>query len=417
MNRFAMRFTDYASDETCRRNIIYSLLDGMAYTVMVGLTTPFLGVYAVKLGATDFMLGLLSSLPALVAVLSQLPAAFITNSNSQRLPVVLRAAFFHRLGYLLFALIPFLPGEIRAWTFVLLLAAINFPSVVAGVAWTTMMGEIFSKDIRGRVFGDRNMILAWITMLSTLAAGRWLDLWKFPFNFQSLFVVAFAFLMLSLHLLSKLQENKEVSRAKANSFKNFAAVFRHKPFVGFMVSIFIMQLGFSVSAAMWTILYVRILGLSNSWIGAFSIISQAASALSYRWWGRFADRSGNLKVLLISMLLFMPQPVLYGFARGLIAPWVILVLSAISGFAGAGFSLTSFNALLEISPEEERPGYIAVYNTINSLPGFLLPLVGVAIYQASSIITVFAIASLIRLIAVALLWRNVNSTPYEAVLE
>ena len=44
---------------------------------MAGLTNPFWGAFAVQLGASDYMLGLLTSLPALANLLAQIPAAIL----------------------------------------------------------------------------------------------------------------------------------------------------------------------------------------------------------------------------------------------------------------------------------------------------------------------------------------------------
>ncbi|HHY12530.1 MAG TPA: hypothetical protein GX529_07855 [Firmicutes bacterium] len=65
-----LRFCDYIPDPVERENAISSLIDGSLFSVMSGLTQPFWGAFAVQLGASDYMLGLLTSLPALVSLLA-----------------------------------------------------------------------------------------------------------------------------------------------------------------------------------------------------------------------------------------------------------------------------------------------------------------------------------------------------------
>lgn len=403
------QFITYVTpDETSRHNIINNLWDGLFFSVMTGLALPFLGVYAIALGATDFMLGLLTSLPALMALLSQFPAAFIVDSRRYRLRISLVFGFFNRVGYFIFAVIPFLPTFWRPWVFIVFLTLINFPGVVAGTAWTTMMGEIFEVRIRGRIFGDRNMVLAIVTMVFTFIAGKWLDTVMFPYNFQALFVVSFIALMISLRFQSKLIERPLVEGEvdlRTNSFLALKSALRNKPFMAFVMAAFVLHLGFNINTAMWPILYVRVLQVSNAWIAAFSIISGAVSAMSFRWWGRLGDRKGNRWVFLLTMLVYMPLPIIYGLARG---PELVFVMSAASGFANAGFNLISFNALLEISPDKERASYVALYNTMNGITAFLMPMVGVAIYHRANMMTVFVIASLFRVIAILIMRQQLK---------
>ncbi len=59
-----------------------------------------MGVYALALGASDIMLGWLSSLPALIALLSQVPAAIITERQPNRLRISVPFGLVFCLGYL-----------------------------------------------------------------------------------------------------------------------------------------------------------------------------------------------------------------------------------------------------------------------------------------------------------------------------
>jgi len=150
--------TGYLDSETMRSNAFYSIVEGMAYNVMTGLTGSFMAVFAIKLGATDQMLGLLASGPALIGLLSQIPSAIITERTDKKLQPILAWGFLHRINYLFYAIIPFLPLQpvYKAWLFIILVTWMNFPAVVVNTMWTHLMGEIFPISSRGRVFGDRN---------------------------------------------------------------------------------------------------------------------------------------------------------------------------------------------------------------------------------------------------------------------
>lgn len=402
--RRGLAIGDYIADPGMRRNARNSLIDGSFYSVMLGLTMPFMGVYAIRLGGNDYAVGLLTSMPALVAMLSQVPAAVIVNMYPSRLTVTLRYAMAHRLFYLPMAFIVFLPAELpwRAMLLVAVFSVANFPATVCGVGWTTLMGEMFPPQLRGRVFGERNMLLALVGLLATAAAGPLLDHVPFPANYFLLFSTSFACLMVSWTYLSRLQEGEPTpGRSLASRWhpREMALLvietLKTREFATFTAAAFVFHLGLQLPAALFTLLFVNTLQLSTSWVGGFSVISGIFSVLTFRRWGRVADSRGNRYALVLSTLAFVPLPVLYGFVR---SPWPIIPLMAAAGVAGAGFGLVLFNALLEHSPTGKREDYVAVFNTLMGLTGFLMPVAGVALYHRFGFLVVFALSSLVRVV-------------------
>ncbi|HSL93768.1 MAG TPA: MFS transporter [Bacillota bacterium] len=412
--RMFSSFTSYSTDEATRKNIINSIGDGAWYAVMTGLTTSFMGVYALALGASDAMLGWLAALPALVALLSQVPAALITERAVKRMRVLWPSTVAFRLGYLVFAFIPFLPiaPVAKAWVFIGLFAVMSFPGTVSGVSWTAMMGDIFPANLRGRIFGDRNMLLGIVALASTVAAGPLLDALPYPLNFTILFLVAFLALLISLVYLRRITErpdSDDISVVRTANLKSIAATLSDKPFLSFVAAMFVIHIGFNISAAMWTLLYVRVLLLSKTFIALITVVAQLTSVLCFRWWGRLADRIGPRRALFYSVLLFAPQPFLHMFVK---TSWPLIPLSIASGVAGSGFTLILFNVLLGVAADErKRPSYIAVFNGLMGLTGFLAPLIGVAIYGHFSMNTVFLIATIVRLAGLLLFARQFRLKP------
>lgn len=410
LRRFRLYFTHYADEQVMRKNITNNIWDGIWYSVMVGLTSSFMGVYALALGATDVMLGWLSALPALVALLSQIPAAMITERQQLRLQVSLPFGLVFRSGYLVFAFIPLLPLQPvqKTWLFIFLVSVLNFPATVSGVAWSAMMGDIFPSNLRGRVFGDRNMLLGIVQMICTLLAGPILDTLPYPYNFMLLFFLSFTSLMLSSWYQSKIVEFPALSRQRQSSsvwnWFGIRVACQDQLFLNFVVAFFAFNFGLNFASAMWTIYYVKVLGLSKTYIGNLSVISQLVTVCFCRWWGRLADKRGHHWVLGLSMLGLVPGPFLHNFVH---TPWLLIPLSILSGFAGAGYNLILFNTLLDMAPDEGvRPSYIAVFNTVMGLTGFLAPLVGISVYQRQGMSVVFSLSSLLRLLGlVYLVWQ------------
>ncbi len=413
-----MRILAFTQDQTIRQNARNSLIDGMLYSAMVGLTNPFFGILAVKLGATDYQLGLLTSLPALLSLVAMIPGAIIVGRYRSPLPCVIRHAAFHRVWFLALAVVPWLavspwakaPAVSIPLLFILILSVMNFPAAVCGVAWTSLMGDLFPTDLRGQIFGERNMLTGLVSLVGTLAAGYVLGVVGFPWNYSMLFVASFAFTMGSLYYLTKLREParpaQNLPRVTAAPPTALLQVFHNRAFANFALGAFIMNAGMNLPVSLWTILFVRDLHLSEAWIGAFATISGATSMIFYPSWGRLADRRGNRWVFIVSCLGFVPLPFLYSFVR---TPVHVVFLQVAAGWAGAGFNLALFNRLLEVAPNARRADYIGVFNTLNGLAAFVLPVVGVWLYTLANMPTVFAISSLVRIVAVWVLVRGTGA--------
>ena len=116
------RWLQPAQLSAVNRNILYLTLDTAVQGLMMGGIFSFLSVFLVRLGATTLQTTLLTSLPAIVMVLSSLPSgSFIQKQRDlARLTNIVR--LFHRGSILLVALLPFFVKEhlieiiISIWT-------------------------------------------------------------------------------------------------------------------------------------------------------------------------------------------------------------------------------------------------------------------------------------------------------------
>ena len=414
-------------EPTLRHNVRQSLLDGMAYSVMTGFSGPFLSVFAMALGATNYMVGLLVSLPALAGMIGQAIGALLASGSSRKLPVVVAWAALNRAFFLLFAVLPFLPVP-RAWVFVVAVTLMNLPAGVAGLTWTALMQKLFPPEYRGQIFGQRNAFISAATLTATALGGYLLTALRYPVNYTVLNLLSFAFLMVSLHYLTTLREPApaaqaaERHRAGAEMLKALRRVRKNRPFTSFMAAIGTFWFGLFLPSALYPILFVREMNMPTTWIGLLYTAGGLAAFLTYRFWGRFSDRHGHRLTLAITATARPLHGLLYCFVRSFWAPSVIELVFA--GFV-SGFDLSAFNSVLELAPQEDSPTYIAAFNIVNGLVMLSAPLVGVWLASLTSVRTGIAIGALARLVGVALLWgvaraaeagRSANPSPRKSGL-
>ena len=418
--------TGYLPDEITAKNAWHNLVDGMCYSAKDGLTQPFMSLFAMKLGASDPMLAFLASSPSLVSLLAQVPSAVITERQDDIKKVMIPWSLAHRINYLIFAVLPFLPIDdlLKAWIFIALVTFMNFPAAIVSTMWTHMMGNIFPSNVRAHVFADRYFLSAIVALVFLVIAGPILDYIPYPYNYSFNFGMGFLALITSTYHLSKLKEPKHEStialedavslgESTSRSVKNhgpwsgMGIVTKDKPFLGFACSALIMHIGFGVSGAMWPLFYKRQLFMNNTQIGFMSIASTASSVIWYRIVPKIMDRWGAKNTFLLALTLFMPVPLFYSFVKpeslGFI--WVI---SAFDGMASAIYNLSLFNAILAYADDEaHRPSYLAFFNTCVSLPGVILPMIGMQLYIALGSVDVrpiFYISTVVRLSAVVMMF-------------
>lgn len=395
------------ADPTLRHNARQSLLDGMAFAVMNGFFNPFMGVFAIALGATNYMVGLLVSLPALAGMIGQAIGALVTSGSRRKLPIVVASVSLSRSFFLLFAALPFLPVP-KAWVFVLAVGLMNLPGSVAALSWTALIQRLFPAEYRGQIFGQRNAFLSAVTLLATALGGYVLTALRFPGNYTLLNLASFAFLMVSLYYLTTLREpppaerTERRRRAGAEILLALGRMRKNRPFTSFMGAMATFWFGLFLPQALYPILFVREMRMPTTWIGLLYTAGGLAAVLTYRFWGRFSDRHGHRRTLALCSTLRPLHGFLYCFVQAVWGPAVIELL--FGGFV-SGFDLSAFNSILEVAPQEDSSAYIAAFNIMNGLLVFAAPLLGVWIASMTSVRAGIGIAAAARLVGVVLLWR------------
>lgn len=185
--------------ERCERsNFNHLVLDIVWFGLALAATSRFLSVYAIRIGASPADLGWISALPALVLLVSSALGTWWRRHFSTSVKALILPAFGFRLVFLLPAFTPFLPIE---WQPIYLLMSVTVPAIpqgLAGVTFIVMMREaIFERRITP-LLGWRSLMLNLGLAAGALGFGILLEKLPFPLNYQSMFVVAFAFAMLSL---------------------------------------------------------------------------------------------------------------------------------------------------------------------------------------------------------------------------
>ncbi|MHC4433833.1 MAG: MFS transporter, partial [Planctomycetota bacterium] len=285
----------------------YVIKDGVASQAMGILTGgAFLVAFAVKLGASNVVIGLLAAIGPLSQLL-QLPAILLVEKVRNRRMITVVAAALSRLCWLLVALIPFVFGA-RIGIAVLLvsLALVSALGAVSGCAWNSWMRDLIPQNILGAFFSKRMRIATGVGIALSIAAGAYLDLWKkFLPNHETegysiLFFVGFAAGAIGLYFLAKTPERRMPMQGERTAIlRLLGKPFRDENFrrlIAFMSS---WNFAVNLAGPFFMVYMLKRLGLAMSFIIGLSILSQTMNFLFLKIWGRYTDRFSNKSVLAI----------------------------------------------------------------------------------------------------------------------
>lgn len=393
-----------------RHNVRMNLYNGIASSIAMNLVIPFVGIFAIKLGANNFEVSLLSALPALVAIIVTVPgSAFIDRISDKKRAIgtlILSGRFF----FVLMALVPFFPEHIRPMALIVVYALMNLPISIMSVAWQSFIADIIPLRQRSSVFAVRNIWISIAGAVVVVAGGWLLDVIPFPTGYQIVFIIAFLAALFEWRYFISIRENKVTAAAKASQPQEVSLSLRdilnqalHEPnFSRFSITTLLYHFSWMMAWPVFTVYKVDVLGANNTWMSIYTLAASMASVLFFRYWGKLADKRGNKPVLSLAAMGLGLTPLVWLFIHS-------LELAAVADFIGgvftAGFNLVFFNRLLEIVPDKGRTSYIAFVTTLIQIAATISPLVGIWLYESLGFAATMIITAIFRVIAGWLYFR------------
>lgn len=346
------------------KSLKYSIYDGFFYSLMVGFSETYFSAFAIFLGANNFQLGVLASLPPLMAGLSQFFTFSILSLFSSRKKMVCFFVFLQGLilfPMLLSSQVSGIPLEI----YIALVTLYTMSGVLIGPLWNSWIGDLVPPQQRGTFFGKRNRILTVGTFLSMLMAGFVLrhykeihyELWGFILVFCT---GAFARSMSAYFLSRKMDPIQEHAGTRFRDFLEFVKnIFQRNE--GRLI-LYMASINFAVFTSAAYIAPYLLRTLQFSYATYTLVISgvMLTKFLSSPFWGRVCDKLGTRRVLKVVAFLIPLSTILWAFVGN---PVILFFAQCFSGFIWAGYELATFTFLLDAVLPKER-ARVAMYSSI-----------------------------------------------------
>jgi MFS family permease len=393
------------SGSNLRSNIRHLYWDVFWWGILGGSILAFLSVYATRIGASSFQVGLLTAGPAVGNLLVSLPVGRWLEHRS-----LIRATFWssvaQRVGYVPLIFLPWLlAAPAQVWTIELLVLLISAPGTVLAIGFNSMLAEVVPPRERGQVVGWRNALVAISLTAASLLCGRLLDWIPFPLNYQVVFAVgAFGGAMSSFHLGRIRGPRFPAQSATRPSPGTCKPLLRldllrgsFGPFVAVYLFFYVFQ---NIPIPLFPLAFVRELNLTDGTISLGNALFYGTMFLASTQLGRFTARWGHRRVLILGALFYGLYPLLIALARDATLFWVASCLGGVAwGLTGAGL----INQLMERVPPDDLPAHMALHNLALNVGMLGGSLIGPALDNAFGLREALLVSAGLRLLGGVLL--------------
>src|SRR5262245_56106351 len=327
------------------RNTRNVLIDGVGVGIVSGVAT-FLSVFLVRLGASPFLVGLLTSMPALTGILLAIPVGRLLERQRNVVPWYSRARVWVLGSYALTGLVPFFLSDTYSPIAIIAIWAIaTVPQTIVNVAFTIVMAAVACPTQRYYLMSRRWSVLGVTTAITVVLVGALLDRMSFPINYQVVFIASFAGGLLSFAFSSRIEipdnDPAEASDGAGHSWRarlreGLSALRENAAYSRFLISQFVFRCGITLALPLFPLYWVRELNATDSWIGIINTVNSGVLLVAYFIWSTVSRRSGNVTVLRVCAFGLSFYPLLTGLTHS-VPP--LALYAGLAGIFSAGIDL------------------------------------------------------------------------------
>src|SRR5215216_442213 len=182
-------------------NFLHLYLDIAWLGLLSGSAINFLNIYATRIGATGFQIGLMGAMPAVVTLFLAIPVGrWLQRQNTGR--AIFWSSVIYRIGFLALIFLPMSSTKLgQIWAIIAITFLMAIPLTPLGVGFNALFAEAVPPEYRAHVAAIRNVMLAITYMATSLMSGYILENMDFPLGYQIVFGIgAIGAAMSSFHL-------------------------------------------------------------------------------------------------------------------------------------------------------------------------------------------------------------------------
>ena len=398
---------------TTRRDLRAMLIDGVFFSVMVGIGETYLPAFVLAVGLQPIAAGLITSIPLLAGAMLQLlsPAAVRWLGSHRRWVVFcasVQAAAFLPLC------IAALNGYISTLA-VFMVATVYWGfGTAAGPAWNTWAEAIVPRPLRARYFGWRTRFTQAGVLFGFVSGGLALHFTHgTPYQmtiFAAMFFIAAACRFVSARYLSSQSETLPLSNEHRNvSVGELLRRFHKGGSERLLLYLASVQFAVYLAGPYFNPYMLKHMNLSSHYGTYMALVATSfvAKMIALPALGSMAHRFGAQRLLWIGGIGIVPLSGMWLVSNSL--PFLI-ALQFLGGIVWAAYELAMLLLFFETIRREERTSVLTLFNVANAMAMVLGSLVSGALLRVmgefpQSYLAIFVLSSVARLCTVVLLVR------------
>ena len=363
-----------------KQNFRYVQIDAVGVSIS-NVAAPFLPVFLTHLGATNFQVGLLSSMPGMTGLVLAIVVGRFLQTRRNIVPWYSLSRLMVILCYALTGILTLVVPEQAAIIATLAIWAFaTLPQTALAVAFSVVMNAVAGPVGRYDLLSRRWTIFGLTGVIGTFIVTRVIDLIDFPLNYSIMFLVLSLGGLFSFYFSRKIQIPDAApapftkSSSPREGIQNYQTILRANPaFVSFASKRFVYFSAITLGTAVMPLFLVREVYATDAQIGVITMTMTIVMLAGYYVWPRISRLRGGRFVLLATTLGMVFYP-----ALSAITPQVTLIMiyAGIAGFFQGGLDLVFFDELMKTVPAEYSATFVSLAQSMQYLSMIVAPLLG-----------------------------------------
>lgn len=340
-----------------------------------GMVNPFMGAYAVDLGASSSDMGWFQSSTNISNNLMQVFWGIMSDRSKRRVPFIVFGGLI-----LSFLWVPMI-FVTNAGQLIVLLAIQALLGSMATPAWTALIGDLVPHLRLGKENASINYWASIGGTVATLVSGIFMiylhgtiqQVLLVPLVVASMFGVASSLVMLKIKEKGNGARLDLKRNVTTDVFDVLKSARKTPSFVRYCYAEGVFNFSMSIAWPLFSITQIRILNASWLQIALLSVVQTVITIIFQGWAGRLADTVGRKPLMVFFRFSLVTVPLAYALFPSVNS---LIIVGVFWGFAQALGSASITAYLIDVSPQESRGSFTAVFNLIMGIVTFFGSLIG-----------------------------------------
>jgi MFS family permease len=366
--------------EIQKRNFRNVQIDGIGVSIS-NVAAPFLPVFLTRLGATNFQVGLLSSMPGVTGLLLAILVGRFLQTRRNVVPWYSLSRLMVILCYALTGILTLvIPPQYVIIATLVIWAYATVPQTALAVAFSVVMNAVAGPEGRYALLSRRWAIFGITGVIGTFIVTRVINLISFPLNYAVMFMVLSLGGFLSFYFSRQIAIPDQAppplvaNRSPLEGIRNYLVLLRANPaFASFSTKRFVYFSALMLSQPIMPLYLVREVHATDAQIGTVSMTMNLIMLVGYYMWPRVSRQRGGRFVLLATTLGMTLYPALSAATPRID---LIILYAGVAGLFQGGLDLVFFDELMKTVPAEYSATFVSLAQSMQYLSMILAPLLG-----------------------------------------